>query len=179
LTLEKATPETGDFFGAALAGDADQLLVGVPFDSRAAENAGAAHLYARVDGAIVRDFQAPDAAPAALFGSAVALSDAWSVVGAPLADGEQADVGRVYVFERATGNLARTIENPAPAAGDEFGAAVAALGNDVLIGAPLDDALVADTGAAYLFDATTGDLRETFLNPAQGEFDRFGFAVSA
>jgi cysteine-rich repeat protein len=179
LTLEKATSETGDFFGAALAGDADQLLVGVPFDSTAAGNAGAAYLYTRDDGAVIRDLQAPDAAPAALFGSAVALSDAWIVVGAPLADGEQADVGRVYVFERATGNLARTIENPAPAAGDQFGATVAALGNDVLVGAPLDDALAADTGAAYLFDATTGDLRETFLNPAQGEFDRFGFAVSA
>ena len=179
LTLEKGIAETGDFFGAALAGTADQLLVGVPFDSTAAENAGAAYLYSREDGAVVHEFQAPDAASADLFGSAVALSDAWVVVGAPLADGDAVDIGRVYVFERATGNLARIIQNPAPAAGDEFGAALAALGNDILIGAPLDDALAPDTGAAYLFDAASGELRETFLNPAQGEFDRFGFAVSA
>jgi cysteine-rich repeat protein len=179
LTLEKATPETGDFFGAALAADGEQLLVGAPFDSTAAANAGAAYLLARADGAVVHDLRAPDAASADLFGSAVALSDTWMVVGAPLADGSATDVGRVYVFERSTGSLARTIENPTPDAGDQFGSTVAALGNDVLVGAPLDDAFAPDTGAAYLFDGLTGDLRQALLNPVQGEFDHFGFAVSA
>jgi cysteine-rich repeat protein len=179
LTLGKATPETGDFFGASLAADGEQLLVGAPFDSTAAPNAGAAYLLARTDGAVVHDLRAPDAASADLFGSAVALSDTWMVVGAPLADGSAPDVGRVYVFERSTGSLARIIENPAPEAGDQFGSAVAALGDDVLVGAPLDDSFAPDTGAAYLFDGLTGDLRQALLNPAQGEFDHFGFAVSA
>src|SRR5207244_2022557 len=43
----------------------------------------------------------------------------------------------------------------------------------------LDDTGAPDTGAAYLFDAGTGALLQRFLNPAQGAFDHFGFALAA
>ena len=58
---------------------------------------------------------------------------------------------------------------------------VAAVGQNVLIGAPLADwsPLDSNTGAAYLFDGVTGNLLHTFHNPEPGEYDEFGSTLLA
>jgi cysteine-rich repeat protein len=71
------------------------------------------------------------------------------------------------------------LENPTPDPGDQFGAAVAAVGDDIAVGAPLDDGAMIDTGTVYLFDAATGVLLETLPNPAQARFDHFGASLAA
>ena len=53
--------------------------------------------------------------------------------------------------------LTQTILNPTPAIDDLFGKSVAISGDKVLIGAPRDDTGAKDSGAAYLFDAATGN----------------------
>lgn len=60
-------------------------------------------------------------------------------------------------------DLLLTIPNPFPAPEDGFGFAVASRGNDILVGAPADDTNGTNSGAAYLFDGTTGDRLQTFL----------------
>src|SRR5262249_20199260 len=55
--------------------------------------------------------------------------------------------------------------NPAPAAVDRFGNALATAGGYYLVGAALDDTVAGDAGAAYLYDAATNALVRTFLNP--------------
>jgi cysteine-rich repeat protein len=174
VTYQKPVPTTGDFFGAAVAAEGESVLIGAPFDSTAAMNAGAAYLFQRETAELERSFQGPAAQAGDLFGAAVALGATRVVIGAPMADG-----GAVYVFDRATGNLVLTLISPTPDPGDQFGHAVALAGNDILVGAHLDDTGAPDTGAAYLFEAATGALRQTFRNPAQGKFDNFGFAVAA
>ncbi|MDH3312059.1 MAG: FG-GAP repeat protein [Nitrosopumilus sp.] len=62
-------------------------------------------------------------------------------------------------------NILPLIANPAPAVDDDFGRSVSISGDNVLVAAPGDDTEVRDAGAAYLFDATTGNLLQTFLNP--------------
>src|SRR5262249_45645286 len=47
VVLRKPVPSTGDFFGAAIAGEGDTVAVGAPFDSTAAKNAGAVYLFRR------------------------------------------------------------------------------------------------------------------------------------
>src|SRR5262249_32379005 len=59
-----------------------------------------------------------------------------------------------------------------------FGYAIAALGGDVLIGAPFDSALADDAGAAYLFDASTGGLVRTLPNPDPDVDEYFGWSVA-
>jgi cysteine-rich repeat protein len=179
LTLRKPVPLTGDFFGAAVAAEGDQVLVGAPLDSGAVENGGAVYLFRRSTAMLDRAIVAPDAAAGDLFGSAVALTPTQVIVGAPLADVAGVETGRVYVFDRSDGSLRFTLDNPTPDAGDQFGAAVAVVGGGILVGAPRDDEGAADTGAAHLFDADTGALRQTLRNPTQGGFDRFGAAVAA
>lgn len=61
--------------------------------------------------------------------------------------------------------LLRTFNNPTPNVDDNFGSAMAALGNDrVLIGARYDDTTATNAGAVYFFH-TNGTLLATITNP--------------
>jgi cysteine-rich repeat protein len=179
VIFEKPIPVAGDFFGAAVVADGDEVLIGAPLDSEPAPNAGAAYLFRRNTATLERTFQSPTPTAGDLFGAAVALGGSRVVIGAPSAAGAAAGAGTVHVFDRASGNVLVTIPNPTPHPGDEFGSAVAVAGENVLVGAPFVDTAAVDTGAAYLFDGGTGALLETLLNPAQGAFDHFGFGVAA
>jgi hypothetical protein len=72
--------------------------------------------------------------------------------------------------------LLRTFHNPTPAVGDNFGAALAALGSDrLVVGAPYDDTFATNAGAVYLFH-TNGTLLATFTNPPP--FYGGGYAIT-
>jgi hypothetical protein len=174
ITYGKAVPTGGDFFGAAIAADDGQLLVGAPNDASGGAPTGAAYLFDAETAAITHAIVNPNGTND-LFGASVALGQ-WIVVGAPFAANM---VGEVFVFDRATGTLVRHIENPRGGPNDDFGRAVALLGEQVLVGAPLTDDHQADSGMAYLFDGGTGALIQTFRNPPQGAFDHFGYSVAA
>lgn len=174
VTFRKPIPATGDFFGAAVAGEGTQVLVGAPFDGEG----GGAYLFQRDSAVLDAVLRSPMIDADDLFGAAGALAERWVVIGAPLADLGAPESGCVHVFDRAAGTLVATLGNPTPDAGDHFGAAVAALGDRVLVGAPADDAGAPDTGAVHLFDVATGALLQTLRNPPQTAWDRFGFSVA-
>jgi hypothetical protein len=112
------------------------------------------------------------------FGFSVAISGDNVLVGAPLDDAGAIDSGAAYLFDAGTGNLLRTFLNPAPGLNDEFGKSVAISGDNVLVGAPLNDAGATDSGAVYLFDAGSGNLLRTLLNPTLAASDFFGWSVA-
>jgi hypothetical protein len=89
------------------------------------------------------------------------------------------DSGAAYLFDSSTGALLHTFLNPTPAAGDWFGMCVAGVGNNALIGALYDDTAGVDAGAAYLFNGSTGNLLQTFLNPAPVAGENMGMSVAA
>jgi len=115
-----------------------------------------------------------------LFGIAVSLSAGKALVGASIDGTTGSGSGRAYLFDTATGALLHTLENPTPATNDQFGTAVSLSGNRALVGVQNDDTSASNAGAAYLFDATTGTLARTFLNPGPSPIasDNFGFAVA-
>jgi hypothetical protein len=78
------------------------------------------------------------------------------------------------------GTLLSTYPDPAAGAKDRFGHAVAAMGNNILVGAPRDSTLgqEEEAGAAYLLDPT-GKLLATFRDPHPAEGDWFGYSVAA
>jgi hypothetical protein len=109
---------------------------------------------------------------------AVSLAGGKALVGATLDGTTGSGSGRAYVLDAATGAVLLTIENPTPAANDVFGQTVSLSGNLALVGAPGDDTGAANSGAAYLFDATTGALLKTFTNPTPAINDSFGNQVA-
>ncbi len=95
------------------------------------------------------------------FGSEVEVMGANVLVGATA--GTRPDA--VHLFDGTTGALLRTFPDPLPRVPPqvhEFGAAIAAGNNRILVGAP---STANGEGRAYLFDATTGALLLTLTPP--------------
>ncbi|MBM2852856.1 MAG: hypothetical protein HW420_1403, partial [Candidatus Nitrosotenuis sp.] len=72
-----------------------------------------------------------------------------------------------------------TFNNPTPEVNDFFGWSVSVSGNNVLVNSLGENNIdFLDTGAAYLFDGTTGALLQTFNHPTLETNDQFGWSVS-
>jgi WD40 repeat protein len=177
-TFENPAPAAGDEFGISVSVSGDRLLVGAHLDDTTAGNAGRAYLFDAATGSLVHTFENPDPGSGDHFGNAVSVSGDRVLIGAHDDNTTGSNSGRAYVFDAATGNLVHTLDNPAPDAGDRFGNAVSVAGDQVLIGALEDDTTGTNSGRAYLFDALSGSLVDTFDNPALHAGDRFGNAVS-
>jgi len=83
-----------------------------------------------------------------------------------------------YLFDATTGGLLKQFLDPTPASGDDFGWSVAIDGNYILVGERFDNTFGFSSGAAYLFDATSGSLLQTFYRPPVGYHQQFGFSVA-
>lgn len=118
------------------------------------------------------------------FGSAVAISGDYAVVGAPRDDvGSNADQGSAYVFVRTNGTWVQQAKISASdgAAGDLFGTSVSISGDVLVVGAPADDAgLSLNSGSVYIFSRNgtswVQQARLTASDAAAG--DEFGGSVS-
>ena len=165
----------------------ENIFVGAPEDDTGAKNAGAVYMYDSKTGKLQHTFLNPTPDVNEIFGNFIAGADNKVLIAAGRAtvDGKQA--GAVYAFDIVTGKLLNTFENPKPSEeidfGDVFGRCVAFVGNNVLIGASVDDndeAGVKNAGAAYLYDGISGKLLYTFLKPSPPiGVDRFGVSVAA
>jgi len=129
-------------------------------------------------GVLLQTFNNPTPASGDDFGFSVSLSGNNVLVGAFDDNTGANDAGSAYLFDATTGNLLQTFNNPTPVSSDLFGFSVSLSGNFVLVGALNDDTGASNAGSAYLFDATTGNLLQTFNNPTPASSDRFGFSVS-
>jgi hypothetical protein len=107
-----------------------------------------------------------------------AISGTTVVSGAPGNDDLGAGSGAAYVFDTTSGNQLRKLLPADGAADDRFGAAVAVSGGVALVGAPGDDDLGSESGAAYLFDVVTGAELGKLLPGDGAQGDRFGDAVA-
>ena len=110
------------------------------------------------------------------FGLSMAVVGDNLLVGAQWEDTGAKNAGSAYLFDRQ-GNLLTTFRNPEPVENGEFGSIAVAMGENILIGASLNQIGGSASGAAYLFDQT-GILLRSFKNPNPGERDRFGEALA-
>ncbi len=181
-TLEY-TGRSGDArFGTAVAISGTRALVGAPFDDARGADAGVAYMFdltANPPELPIGEIASPSPRTNDRFGSAVALAGTLAMVGAP----QTANEGRVFGFDLTSGVPAApfaSLTNPAPAAGDAFGAAVVLDGRLALVGAPGDGTGASGTGSAFLFDlsASAATPIAIFRNPAPAAGDRFGAAVA-
>lgn len=154
ITLPVTTTTTGDNFGSALASVNGDILIGAQFGGSSILNtSGAAYLY-QPNGTLVRSFFNPDPNDgSARFGAAVAGDGNLLFIGAPGATGTFINEGRAYLYNSTTGVLVDTFQKASPAAGDQFGNAVAVMGENFLAGAQDDGLGATKAGAVYRFGA--------------------------
>lgn len=89
--------------------------------------------------------------------------------------------GKLFHLNATTGDLLQTYGNPVPnmIGSANFGTSVAVQGNNLLIGAKTSTVSGRiGAGAAYLFDATTGDVLQTFQPPTPIARQLFGSEVA-
>ncbi|HID23887.1 MAG TPA: hypothetical protein EYP14_16015, partial [Planctomycetaceae bacterium] len=169
----------GDWFGHQVAFAGNAVLVGAPKNDTGASDAGAAYLFHGSTGELLHRFLNPSPDAGDIFGRSVAGVGNNALIGAYRDDTGGENCGAAYLFDGSTGELLHAFHNPTPAPKDRFGANVAAAGPNVLIAATGDDAGAEDAGAVYLFDASSGRLLQTFLNPSPDGYDHFGSGVAA
>jgi len=177
-TINNPAPGFNDEFGTSVSLSGNNVLVGAPNDNTGASNAGSAYLFDATTGNLLQTINNPTSVSGDLFGFSVSVSGNNVLVGAPLDDTGATDAGLAYLFDASNGNLLQPFNNPTPAQSAFFGSSVSVSGNNVLVGAPRDDTGASQAGLAYLFDATTGNLLQTFNNPTPAIDDEFGFSVS-
>ena len=180
-TFTNPTPpaDVTDWFGYSVSAvGSDRVLVGAPRYSVGAPLTGVAYLF-DTNGILLTTFTNPTPATNDSFGSSVAaLGSDRVLIGAHGNSMGGPYCGAAYLFS-TNGTLLTTFANPTPAANDNFGLSVAALGSDqVLIGAYGNSTGGPYCGAAYLF-STNGTLLTTFANPTPARNDSFGYSVAA
>jgi len=123
------------------------------------------------------------------FGTSVAISGDFAVVGAPFDDtAAGADAGAAYVFRRSGTTWTREamLTGADTASGDQFGTSVdifsGGIGTHLVVGAPFDDNPGGtDAGAAYVFTrigTTWTQSRKVTIAHNRGTNDRFGSSAT-
>ena len=177
-TFNNPTAEEYDNFGYSVSLSGTSALIGAYRDNTGAPGAGSAYLFDTTTGNLLKTFNNPTAEDYDYFGYSVSLSGTSALIGAINDNTGATNAGSAYLFETTTGTLKQTFNNPTPADFDNFGHSVSLSGTSALIGAINDDTGAKNAGSAYLFETTTGTLKQTFNNPTPADGDNFGNSVS-
>jgi outer membrane protein assembly factor BamB len=185
----------GGNFAAAVAYGSGSVLTSapsytIPFGM---QSVGRAYLFDAASGLLQRPLPNPEPKTGDAFGigDSLALFANRALIGAYLDDlpgdsNPQTDnQGRVWVFDRVTGQTVFTLENPNPQKpppgflSDAFGRNVAANEYVTVVGAHFDDSSgVDESGTVYVFDSDTGSLRHTLFSPQPESLGGFGLSVA-
>lgn len=139
---------------------------------------GAAYLFDTVTGDLLFKLTAFDGVGKDYFGQSVGISGNRAIVGSFGDDDDGSSSGSAYVFDTVNGELVHKLVADDAEANDQFGASVAISGNLAIVGALGEDEAGSGSGAAYVFDITTGDQLFKLTASTPSENARFGRSVS-
>ena len=111
-------------------------------------------------------------------GAAVAIADGLIVMGATGNDEHGSNSGAVYVFDAVTGVQLMKLFADDAAISDNLGGSVSIDNGIIIAGATGVDDLGSRSGAAYLFDASTGEQLFKLIPNDGAANDKFGSAVA-
>ena len=115
------------------------------------------------------------------FGTVVLIDGNYIVATAVKEDVGGTDAGSAYVISAVNGSVLYTINNPnsyGSGDNDRFGEFASMSGNYAIISTVYEDTAAGQTGAAYIFNVTTGNLVKTLNSPNNSDSDTFGISSS-
>lgn len=188
LKITASDADTGDYFGYSVAASGDYVIVGAFWEDGSGFERGAAYIYHRIDISTWdagTKITAPDAEDGDTFGSSVAISGDYAVVGAYLENESGGNnSGAAYIFRRTGINSwdsGTKIKASDAADHDMFGLSVSISGDYVVVGALTEDGTGTDRGAAYIFKRTgtnSWDSGVKIIASDSADDDNFGCSVS-
>jgi hypothetical protein len=167
-----------DRFGSSVAIFGTTAIVGAQRDDDNGTNSGSAYLFDTTTGTQSAKLTASDGAASDNFGRSVDISGTTAIVGALFDDDNGTDSGSAYLFDTTSGAQIAKLTASDAAESAEFGISVAISGTTAIVGAYRDDEISVDSGAAYLFDTTTGNQIFKLTASDGAAFDEFGISVA-
>ena len=171
-----------DFYGSAVAGFGNDVLVSATGEDLGAQDAGVVYRYPFDETMGTwgppQTIQKPNPAAFDSFGVAIATVGNNFAVGAALDQTAATNGGAVYLFE-GSGTLIAIILSPRPVEFGRFGVALAAFGDDLLISEERGFTGDVRAGVVHLFDGATGAFIRSYFNPTPRAFEVFGNSVAA
>jgi len=176
-------PHPGAFnrFGNSVSISGNNILIGSPANATSGKtSSGAAYLFSAATGHLLQSFSDPHPANYNNFGSSVSISGNNMLIDSPYnATSGKKDSGAVYLYNATTGHLLQSFSEPHPAIDNYFGSFPSISGNNILIDSSNNDTSgKKQSGAAYLYNATTGHLLQSFSEPRPATGNHFGWSVS-
>jgi len=176
--LTAADGEDDDYFGNAVAVSGDTIVIGAWLDDDMGPYSGSAYVFDAVTGKQLHKITADDGGSWCIFGCSVAVSGDTVVIGACFDDALGSLAGAAYVFDATTGEQLHKIAGDDTEVLDMFGWSVSISGNTILLGTKGDDDAGSGAGAAYVFDATTGQQVQKLTADDGAAHDEFANSVS-
>lgn len=174
-----------DYFGTRVAMSGTKLLVGaVGEDDASGTSSGKVYVYDITTKTLLHTLDNPNSYGTSTtdqFGSKIGVSGDYAIISTDFEDpGGITDSGTVYIYNIVTGTLLHTIPNPEPSpnATARFGCSVSISGNYAAVGSQLNDEDGLNSGMAYIYNVTTGELVHTLHNPnPYGTVDNDNFGI--
>ncbi|PCI10293.1 hypothetical protein COB72_03710 [bacterium] len=176
--LANDTPRAAEF-GKAVAIDNGIIAVGAWISNEIGINSGSAYLFDSATGNQILKLVPDDGAQSDRFGVSIALDNGLVAVGA---FGNES-IGAVYIFESTTGTQLLKLTPDDGMEFDQFGISVAMSNGIVAVGSINADftefaSVIANTGAVYLFDISTGEQLDKLHADDRWFNEQFGFSVA-
>lgn len=178
--LFASDPRAFDAFGSSVALSGNLAAVGAPNDDKPGGllGAGSAHLFDVTTGELIHKLTPDDQQFGAGFGTSVAISGNLVVVGSA-GGNDSLSSGWAYVFDAGSGQQLHRLSPNKQVKFDRFGESVAISGNFIVVGARDRFADADGGGAAFVFDAQTGqELFRLFSSNGENFVDAFGTSVA-
>lgn len=163
--------EATDLFGISVAISGDTVIIGASGTRDPGAFTGAAYFFDANDGSQRAKLSASDGAAGDMFGFSVDIEGEFALVGAPRADA-------AYLYDVSSGAEIAKLSPGFSASGSYFGVSVALSGELALIGAPYDTSSGLGSGAAYLYDLSSGAEIAKLTASDADEYALFGSAVA-
>ena len=177
-TLVANNPNQGDGSGVGVAMDNGRVAVAANNTDNAGPSSGSVYVYDVATGNQLFELTASDAQQEDSFGTSIDVDGDLLVVGARFEDFGAPNSGAAYIFDLTTGTELHKLVPGDPGFNDFFGQRVAIRGNTVVVGSVNEDSVAVNAGAAYVFDAVTGN-QLAKLTASDGEqSDSFGRSVA-
>ncbi len=181
-TYENPSAQVDNFFGAAVAIAGNRVFISAVEDSSVAAYAGAVYEFQRDNCQHLDTYVSPVPGYYYQFGSALAVSGNYLLVGESGADvGIVAGAGKVHVFQFGAVSPDRTFWKLGALEGESLGEAMAIVGDNVAVGAPYDAEVVSQGGAVHFFRISDGSPQGEIRKPVEdtAAYERFGSAMAA
>jgi len=174
IVAQDAAP--GDNFGVSVSSSHGLIVIGAFRDDDNGVDSGSAYVFDVSTGTQIAKLLADDGEPGDGFGLSVAIENGIVAVGAYENDQNGRRSGSVYLFDATSGvQLAKLVASDGDV-DNWFGFSVDMDNGMVAVGAMFDRFDGLDIGAAYLFDATTGEQVSKLI---QGGHERASWYAAA